>query len=319
MPAMNLLLMYQPSPAHRASLERAAPGTAIMVARDEPGAAHLIRDADAVLGNRYFLQSLPYARRLRWMQSNSAGVDRILAAGDRLSEVTITSARGVYDDEMAEHTLALALGLVRGLHHARENQLAQRWERTGLRTIASLRCLILGWGGLGRATALRLSALGAQVAGVRRQLAAGQTKDGQGFLLWSGATWRAALPETDLLILALPLTPETYHLVGADELALLPPGAFVINVGRGGTLDEDALLAAIERGSLAGAGLDVFEQEPLPAGHPLWSARNLLLTPHVARSMEQPPYRWEPLFVENLRRYTAGEPLLNIVDKEAGY
>lgn len=316
---MKLVLMYEPSAAHLAALEHAAPGAGLLVAHDGPSAARLIRDADAVLGNRYFLQSLPHAQRLRWMQSNSAGVDRILAAADQLDTVTITCARGVYDDEMAEHTLALALGLTRGLHHARANQLAQRWERTRLRTIAGLRCLILGWGGVGQATARRLRMLGAQVAGVRRREAEAHAEDMREIRLWSGATWRVALPQTDLLILALPLTSETYHLVGAEELALLPSGALVINVGRGGTLDEDALLKALLSGRLGGAGLDVLEQEPLPEGHPLWSAENLLLTPHVARSMEQPPYRWEPLFVENLRRFSAGERLLNVVDKEAGY
>ena len=122
-----------------------------------------------------------------------------------------------------------------------------------------------------------------------------------------------------MLLLALPLTPATHHVVGAAELAALPAEALVVNVGRGGTLDERALLHALQRDQLRGAGLDVLEHEPLPADHPLWREPKVLITPHVGRSLEQPPFRWEPLFVENVRRYVGGEPLLNVVDQRRGY
>jgi len=122
-----------------------------------------------------------------------------------------------------------------------------------------------------------------------------------------------------VLVLALPLTHETRRLIGRAELDALPPSAFVVNVGRAQTVDEDALLAALAGERLAGAGLDVLDEEPPPADHPAWSEPRLLLTPHVARSPERPPYRWAPLFVENLRRFAADEPLLHVVDTHAGY
>jgi phosphoglycerate dehydrogenase-like enzyme len=316
---MNVLLMYAPSATHLSALRAAAPGANFRVASDEPAAAELIEDADVVLGNRYFLQSLPHARRLRWMQSNSMGVDLILRAGALRGDVILTCARGVYDDEIAEHALALVLALARGLHHARDEQREHRWVRRPLRTLVGTRALVVGWGGVGRGIARRLAALGVRVEGVRRRSHDGPMADETGFVVRGPITWRHALPMTDHLILALPLTRETYHLVGADELAALPPGAFVVNVGRGGTLDDGALLEALRAGRLSGAGLDVLESEPPPADHRAWSEPSLLLTPHVARSMESPPFRWERLFVENLRRFSSGEPLLNVVDRDSGY
>ncbi len=127
--------MYRPSAEHEQALRRAAPAVQLESAADESSAAELIQEAHAVLGNRFFLQSLPHARRLRWMQSNSAGVDLILSAGPALDGIVITCARGVYDDEVADHAAALVLGLVRRLHHARDAQRERRWERLRLETL----------------------------------------------------------------------------------------------------------------------------------------------------------------------------------------
>ena len=311
--------MYEASAAHLRALRQAAPNAEILLAHDEPGAARLIEQADAVLGNRFFLQSLPHARRLRWMQSGSMGVDRILAAGADLGDLVLTCARGAYDDEVAEHGVALALALLRGLHLARDEQRAQAWQRRPLRTAAGSHALVLGWGGVGRGMAQRLRALGAEVQGARQRLNGPPAADASGFVVHGPATWREALAWADLLAMALPLTAATRRLVGKRELDCLPAGALVINVGRGGTLDDDALLEQIQAGRLGGAGLDVLEQEPPPPGHAMWSEPRVLLTPHEARGLESPPYRWEPLFVENLRRFASGEPLLHVVDRAAGY
>ena len=311
--------MYRPSPAHRAALEAAAPGAELCVAASQEDAARHIADADAVLGNRYFVQSLPRARRLRWMQSNSMGMDLVLSAGELLDGVAVTSVRGVYDDEVAEHALALALALLRGLHHLRDDQRQGRWARRPLARLSECRALVLGWGGVGVEIARRLAALGARVEGVRRSHRGAPAPDGTGFTVCGPHDWRGRLPETDLLVLALPLTPGTRRLVGEAELGALPPRAHLVNVGRGGTLDQDALLRALAAGRLAGAALDVLEEEPPPPAFAGWNEPRLILTPHVARSMETPPHRWEPLFEENLRRFAAGEPLANVVCREAGY
>ena len=294
--------MYPPRADHARALSAAAPHASFEHARDEASAQALIRDADVVLGNRYFLQSLPYAERLRWMQSNSTGVDLILSAGNALDGIVLTCARGVYDDEVADHALALVLALTRGIHVARDAQLRREWNRVSLATLRGKKVVVLGWGGIGRAIGERVGAFGADVHGVGR-----------------GQEWRALLPEADVVVCALPLTPLTRRLVGASELDLLPRSAFVVNVGRAATIDEPALLERLRSGAIAGAALDVVEREPPPHDDPVWDVPNLLLTPHVARSPEQPPYRWEPLFVENLRRFAAGEELLNVVDRDAGY
>src|SRR4051794_7213968 len=150
-------------------------------------------------GNRYFLQSLSHARRLRWMQSNSMGVDLILRARATLEDVILTCARGVYDDEIAEHALALMLALTRGVHHARDDQREQRWVRRPLRTLAGTRALVVGWGGIGRGIARRLAALGVRVEGVRRRGHGEPRDDETGFVVWGPITWRRALPMTDSL------------------------------------------------------------------------------------------------------------------------
>jgi phosphoglycerate dehydrogenase-like enzyme len=292
---MKILLMYEPRAEHRARLREAAPDADFVVAHDEREARELIEDADAVLGNRWFYQSVDAAKRLRWMQSNSMGVDLILERASH-RDFVLTCARGVYDAEVAQHAVAMALALVRGLHRFRDAQHRAEWSRARLRDLGAMDALILGWGGVGRTIASLLAPFGTRVS-------AGRSDGEYSF-------------DVDLLFLALPLTPRTRHLVGAKELRALRPGAFVVNVGRGETLDTDALLAATH---LGGAALDVFEAEPLPPESPLWTRPDVLITPHVARSLEDPPHRWEPLFEENVRRFAAGEPLLHVVDREKGY
>lgn len=299
---MRILLMYPPLPKHLEELQQVAPLAKIDVALTEEEAKEKIRLADAVLGNRYFLQALPLAEKLRWMQSNSSGVDLILQSPLSRLPFLLTSARGVYDIEVAEHALSLALGLARALHLHRDAQKQKTWRRFPLTQLQGARCLILGYGSIGRTIGQKLTALGAIVEGARR-----------------GSAWQIHLSGTDFFFAALPLTPLTSRLISHAIFNALPPHAFFINVGRGKTLDESALLETIRSDKLQGAALDVFEEEPLPPTHPFWSEDKILLTPHVARSPEIAPHQWEPLFVENLSRFYRGDPLLNQVDKERGY
>jgi phosphoglycerate dehydrogenase-like enzyme len=292
---MKILLMYEPGAEHLTRLQRAAPMAEFVVAHNEEEACVLVVDADAVLGNRWFYQTVDAANRLQWMQSNSMGVDLILErAGHR--DFILTCARGIYDAEVAQHAVALALALVRGLPAFRDAQHREEWNRRRLRDIGDMDALILGSGGVGRSIASMLEPFGTRVQSGR--------SDGRYSF------------DVELLFLALPLTARTRHLVGRAQLNELRPGALVVNVGRGETLDTDALLAATH---LGGAALDVFESEPLPADHAVWRRRDILITPHVARSIEDPPYRWEKLFEENVRRFAAGEPLLHVVNREKGY
>jgi phosphoglycerate dehydrogenase-like enzyme len=208
--------------------------------------------------------------------------------------------------------------LARGLHRARDAQRERSWERLRLHTLVGRRALVVGWGGIGRGIARRLRGFGVDVEGVRRRISTTEVEP-EGFVVHPPSAWRERLAETQLLVLALPLTHQTRRIIGRAELAALPVGAFFVNVGRAQTVDEDALFQALAEGRLAGAGLDVLVEEPPSPEHRAWSESSLLLTPHVARSPEEPPFAWEPLFVENLRRFATDEPLLNVVDIRAGY
>ncbi|MBI2820638.1 MAG: D-2-hydroxyacid dehydrogenase, partial [Acidobacteria bacterium] len=312
------VLFYTPSPSHWERLHAVAPGATLEVIGNEEQAREAVRDAEAILGNRYFLQSVSYARKLRWFQSNSVGMDLIGEAGPLLQNFIVTNARSVYDEEIADHAVALLLALCRQLHASRDAQQRRQWEQRSLKTLSGSCALIVGWGGVGKAVCKRLTAFGVTVQGVRR----GDDRSPEetsGMEILTVENWRDSLPSADFLILALPFTPETQGMVGVRELSLLKPGALLVNVGRGETLDEGALLEALAGGRVGGAGLDVFRQEPLPPEHPFWRDERILITPHVARSRESPPFRWEPLFEENLRRFAGGEPLLNRVDFSKGY
>lgn len=316
---MKILLNYTPAEGHMQALRAAAPDATFSVAGDEEGARRLIRDADALLGNRYFLQSIDQARSLRWFQSNSAGMDLVLQAKERLGQVTVTNARGVYSDEIAEHAVALVLALFRRLHELRDDQLRRVWTPRPLATVSGATFLILGWGSVGSAVGRRLHALGGMVHGVARRRMVALSPAGEETVSME-QDWRALLPNTDCLVMALPQTRETRQLVGREELARLRSSAYVVNVGRGKTIDQEALVEALAASRLAGAALDVLEEEPPDAESPVWQVPSLMLTPHVARSREEnAPYKWEPLFVENVRRFAAGIPLLNVVDTNGEY
>jgi phosphoglycerate dehydrogenase-like enzyme len=178
--------------------------------------------------------------------------------------------------------------------------------------------MILGWGGVGQAIGRRLLPFGPEITAVRRGVDE-IVKDDSGVTVCGTSHWRQFLPQTDILIMTLPLTRETDQIVGDSELSSLPSHGFLVNVGRGEALHQKALLEKLNNGELGGAALDVLLTEPPDNDDPAWETPGLLITPHVARSKETPPFRWEPLFVENLRRYTAGEELLNVVDLSKGY
>jgi phosphoglycerate dehydrogenase-like enzyme len=316
---MKIVLNYAPSEDHLQALRAAAPQATFSVATGEESARSLIRDADAMLGNRYFLQSIDAAERLQWFQSNSVGMDLVLQAGKRLGNVTVTNARGVYSDEMAEHAVALVFALFRRLHELRDEQSRRVWSPRKLTTIAGATFLILGWGSVGAAIGKRLQALGGIVRGASRTRTLSLSPDGEE-VLSPEPEWRALLPAVDCLVIALPLTRETRGIVGPEELARLRPSASLVNVGRGKNLDQAALLDALATSRLGGAAVDVLDEEPPDAESPVWRAPSLIITPHVARSREESaPYKWEPLFVENVRRFAAGIPLLNVVDREREY
>ena len=278
---------------------------------------HLDAEALVVWGNapgdlRAVAGRMP---RLRWVQTLAAGPDVVLGAGFP-DDVVVTSGVGLHDRPVTEHTLALVLALLRRLPEAIAAQAEHRWagELGGLQplhppgrvtTLLGARVLVWGFGNIGQNLAPLLQALGAQVTGVGRS--AGERA---GFPVVAQDQLEAELGRTDVLVMILPATEATTHALDAARLAALPRHAFVVNVGRGTTVDEPALLAALTERRIAGAALDVTEVEPLPADSPLWDAPNLLLTPHAAGGR---PVGGDELVGTNLAALLAGRELRNVV------
>ncbi len=255
--------------------------------------------------------------RLRWVQSLAAGPDAVLAAGFP-DDVVITSGAGLHSATVTEHALALVLAQVRRLPAALRAQAEHRWARElgGLQplhpegavtTLLGARVLIWGFGAIGRTLAPVLRSLGADVRGVART--AGERA---GFPVLAVEDLPAELGRTDVLVVVLPATDATRHALDAGRLAALPPHAHVVNVGRGSTVDEQALVDALRAGRLAGAALDVTGTEPLPPESPLWDAPGLLLTPHAAGGR---PVGADALIAANVAALLAGDPLRNVVER----
>lgn len=253
---------------------------------------------------------------LRWVQTLAAGPDAVLAAGFA-PHVQVTSGRGLHDGPVAEHTLALVLAAARRLPELVRAQDAHRWaselggmqrsphEGGDFRSLSGARVLVWGFGSIAARLAPLLTVLGAQVIGVA-------TRSGEraGYPVIAADELPQALPGTDVLIGILPSTPSTRNLLGAKVFAQLPSHAWVVNVGRGSTLDEAALLAAVREGRLAGAALDVFATEPLPADSPFWDEPRVLVTPHAAGGR---PIGADTLLADNIGAFVRGEPLRNVV------
>ena len=265
---------------------------------------------------------LEAARELRWIHSPAAGVGGMLFPAMRESPVVISNSRGMSADVIAEHVLALVLALFRKLPLAIRRQSERRWAQDEsvaepMRTVAGTAVLLVGLGGIGAAVARRFAALGAEVTGVRRHVERGMP-DGVSRVATPDRLLEL-LPSAHVVVIAAPHTASTRRMIGGRELEAMRPDTILINVSRGQLVDESALAAALAANVIGGAGLDVFEKEPLPVESPLWTLPNVLITPHTSGFR---PDHWDAatdLFAENLRRFDAGQPLLNVVDKTAGY
>jgi glyoxylate/hydroxypyruvate reductase len=255
---------------------------------------------------------------LRWVQGTSAGLGGFLErTGLSRSDLVITTAAGVHGTPLAEFALLGLLYFAKGMPQLAAWQAERHWERHTSTQLAGRRALVVGLGGTGRAVARLLSLAGLQVCGAGRP---GHHYDVEGVTSYvSSDRLDDVLPETDALILACPLTPQTRGLVGTRQLSLMPRGAVVVNVSRGQVIDEDALVDALARGHLGGAFLDVFAVEPLPAGSPLWAMPNVVISPHSASTVAAENERITDLFCDNLRRWLDGRELRNVYDRAAGY
>lgn len=247
---------------------------------------------------------------LRWVQLPWAGVEHFTDAF--AYPQVFTCAKGSYAKQVSEHALMLALACLRDLvRHAR----TPRWNPIDPRSLGGLNVTVLGGGGIAVELVRLLRPFGCRVRVLRRSA---EPLEGADETL-PAAELHAVLPSTDVLVVALALTPQTRHIVGAPEFALLPPGAVLVNVARGPHVDTDALVKALDAGQVAAAGLDVTDPEPLPEGHPLWGHDQVLITSHCADSSEYVATMLCERVTENVRLFAAGEPLVGLVDPAAGY
>jgi len=264
-----------------------------------------------------------HAPELEWIQFTTVGIDTAFRRG-LPSGVVITNMRGVRSEVLASHVMALMLGVQRGFRNFETFRKQKQWNRDGmspyLRTLEESTLVIAGLGSIGSNVARKAKAFDMRVIGVTRQ---GATQPGpvDPYVdkMVSRKHFREVLPEADVLVLSLPLEPQTHHMLGAKELAIMKPEAIVINISRGALIDEPALIDALKNRRIGGAGLDVVENEPLAAESPLWEMDNVLLTPHIGgRGGTAQDRRAALLLEENLLRFQAGESLKNEVDPDTG-
>lgn len=281
--------------------------------------------ADAELAIAWSLRGdqITAAKKLRWVHSTAAAVHGLMTPELQASDIIVTNARAVHGPVVAEHAMSLVFAMAKRLPEAAKYQAQRHWAQQEIcetvprpREIKDATLVIVGFGSIGTSLAKLAKALGMRVVGVREHPGKGsELADAMD----SFDDINDALSQGDFVVLATPVTARTRQLMNADRLAYLKPDAYLINVGRGVLIDEDALQQALRANRFAGAALDVTTQEPLPPSSPLWTMHNVFITPHTAGYAEKMWERHYVSYTENLRRYLAGEPLLWIVDKKAGY
>lgn len=275
--------------------------------------------AEILLGpNRIPIEYFDAAIRLKWFQSINAGIERMDRDGLLKRGFVVTSAAGLASVAIAEYVMGTIVMLTKGLHTAARAQQEHRWDFRMTGEVAGKTVGIVGLGEIGRETAKRARAFGMRVLASRRTVAAGAIDpDCDEIVPYSHLA--RLLSESDFLVLALPLTGETRHLIGAAEMAKMKRTASIINIARGEIIDQAALVKALTEGVIASAALDVFDPEPLPAESPFWDMPNVIVTPHISGAVEGYGHKATDLFIANLKRYLAGEALAHRANPELGY
>ena len=315
-------------------IRAAAPGARIVTVSAEGLADASLDDVEVMLrgwlSSDAFDRILARAPRLSWVHSATSGVERALTPAARERGVVVTNARGVFSRPIAEYVLMMILAVSRRLPQLLELQRERTWQPLEGAELRDVTVGIVGLGSIGRAVGALATAFGCRVVAIRRRgdagtAASGTDEDGRplGELMLARVGGPETLPEllaeSDFIVLAAPLTAETEGMINSQTLAMVKPGAWLINVARGRLVDERALLRALVDGDLGGAVLDTFREEPLAASSPFYDLPNVIVTPHTAWSSGRVLDRSVELFCENLRRFATGEPLVNVVDPNAGY
>ena len=292
----------------------------IRCAADLDALRRALPGAQVLLGWKFAAEDIRYAfdctDRLRWIQWSGAGVDAALFPALVESDVTVTNVRGVFDQAMAEYTLGMILAFAKDFRRTFALQRERTWLHRLSERVAGTRALVVGAGSIGRTIARTLRSAGIDVEGVGRVARGGDPDFGR---VHDVADLNPALGHADWVVLIVPLTGRTRGLFDASRFAAMKPSARFFNLGRGALVDERAMIDALQRGVIAGAGLDVFADEPLPAACALWEMENVLVSPHMSGDYKGHQTAIADIFIENFRRFRSGEPLVNVVDKRLGF
>lgn len=304
---MRVVVMASPSFAALGRLPRDR-GVEFLIARDVESFRRFLPGADAALISPRYGAEIREAwadlGSIRWIHSLGAGVETFPFDLLRQRDVVVTNSRGVYADGLAEFVLAAILWFAKDLRRLTQNQTARRWEPYTVQRLEGATVGIVGYGEVGRAVGRRAEAFGMSLLTLRRS---------------GGTPLDELIPASDYLVLSAALTPDTRGLIDAKRIASMRPTAVLINVSRGAVVDEAALVDALRARRIRGAALDVFEVEPLPPAHPLWTLDNVLISPHTADHAADSHDRAMDLFLRNLDRFRTGKPLENTVDTDLGY
>ena len=306
---------------HKEKIRKAAAeaGGDLLFAESEDEIPSDWEDCDIIYG--FGMGNAKKNRNLKWLSVPSAGVDYLMKPGVFANEdCLVTNSSGAYGVTIAEHIIGVSLMMMRKLDYAYRESLKGNWTSPQpQKSLKDCRIVVLGTGDIGSCFARRAKAFEPEsITGVSRS---GISSDPAYDSVKKVSELDSLLPETDLLVMSLPDTPETRDILNRERIALLPEGAYIVNVGRGSAIDEDALCESLESGRLGGAALDVFKTEPLPADSKMWNTKNLLITPHVAGNLtlEHTLNVNVDLFCENLVRFGKGLPLNNLIDRNKGY
>jgi phosphoglycerate dehydrogenase-like enzyme len=308
------LLIFPPVSDHDAErIQGAFPELIVIRPRSEGEALGYIVDADVFYGE-ITPSLLMTAQNLKWVQANCIGMEKYIFPDLAESHVILTNVRGVFSDHIANHVWAYILAFVRGFHRYIRRQSARIWDPSGeVIPLDGAVIGLVGLGGIGQAVAERAPVFGCRAIAVDPRTSA-PTPGVEA--VWPADRLDDLLGISDFVVICAPHTPETEKMIGEKQLARMKSNAFLINIGRGVIVRLDALTTALQNGIIAGAGLDVYETEPLPADHPLWDMENVLLTPHVAGHGPHVQDRRIEVFIDNMKRFVNGEPLRTVVDKK---
>ncbi|WP_201841772.1 D-2-hydroxyacid dehydrogenase [Microvirga zambiensis] len=315
-PELTIVLNHPAAESYARLIGERFPQVRALVAPGTDRLEQYIEEADALLAFRFPVEVFDKAKRLRWFQCTGAGVDSLFPIRDRVGHITVTNARGIHGDVIADYVMAGVTMLHWDFRRFLREQADREWNPRFVAPLADKTLGVIGLGSIGATIARRAKSAGMTVVGSKRDVSA--PVEGVDELFRSDAL-EDLLPLCDFVVLALPATPETVGLIGAAEIARIRSDAFLINIARGNIVVEAELIKALQTGAIAGAMLDVFEREPLPKDSPLWDMPNVIATPHVSGAPTNYTERMFPIFADNIERFLKGQALKNVVDLARGY